>query len=257
MTWLVLEWNNQRPQVIASGFLVDKEKGFVVTAHHFTETFDALGFDTCKAFLDGKVYEAYVDQTPGLRDAALLRLSDFDSDDLPKPYPVSGKDVAKGDKLYIRGFHSHPKWLIAMNEADGFPDTIVPIFKDYYDSFGKAADLVGAEIVYDNLEALVLETRSHIKLPAGSLTFQQMAEEANDYIKTETVRDHRYRFSGLSGGVVVNENEEIVGVITAEQTNFDFKFEPGGIYVKEEYRHVFVTPIRNIEALFRYVKAAR
>jgi len=82
--YLVLEWNSKKPFIMASGSLVNREKGIFLTAKHFSDAFGLLGVDYCKVFFNGKVYKAVLVKVPPIRDAALIKLaSSFSVKDFP------------------------------------------------------------------------------------------------------------------------------------------------------------------------------
>ena len=73
IAWLTIEWNG-RPEIMASGFLINKEKGVFITARHFTDETRKL-FGGIKIFFNGKVYDGEILAVPPIRDAALVRIA--------------------------------------------------------------------------------------------------------------------------------------------------------------------------------------
>lgn len=256
VAWLAAEWNSTKLEIVASGGLIDKENGIIITAKHFTDELEGLGSDTCKVFMNGKVYTAFIIRVPPLRDAALLKLMEFDPNELPDPYPISETGVLEGDTLFIRGFHPHQKLLIQQNHDKDFPDHPVPIVERYYKNFGRLIKHQISEIVYDNILSIVQETDALIELSDEDTDiFARAKNESNTYIRVQTERDHKISFGGLSGGIVVNEDNEIVGVITAEQEGFEkIPFDGPFVLVKRVYRTISVTPIWDLQELLDFAK---
>ncbi len=266
--YLVLEWNGKKPWIMASGSLRNKEKGIFSTAKHFTDEFGRLGLDYCKVFFNGKVYKARLVQVPAIRDAALIRLiPPFSSNDFPEPLPIASESPKMGDKIYAEGFHPHTYDIRKQNKAEGFPDKEVDILETYYGQITKDLSKE-SQVVFDNLEGTRVKPDPKLLIQNPNLSDEQkkgMLEYENDrYIKVLTARDHRFSFGGLSGGAAVNNNNEIVGVITAQDVfrfEFDekgFFFDPGVGLVKEIKKQLFdtiyVTPTDSIKDLEEYAK---
>ncbi|MDP3792959.1 MAG: hypothetical protein Q8Q89_04525 [bacterium] len=271
--YLVLEWNGRKPWVMASGNLVDREKGIFRTAKHFTDEFGKLGLDYCKVFFNGKVYRANLVRVPPLRDAALIKIfSSFSPDDFPKLLPVA-KEIPKfGDKIYIQGFHPHLYKIRKINEEEGFSDKMVPIFETYYGVVDKDLNRE-TQVVFDDLEGRVIRPDPESVFKNKFLTAEQkkdLLEVENDkYTKVLMKRDHKFSFGGLSGGVALNDRGEIVGVITAqnplkfEYDKHGFFFIPGEGQVeiteikKQLWDTIYITPINSIKDLNEYIKNSK
>ena len=263
VAWLVIEWNG-RPDVMASGFLVDKEKGVFVTAKHFTDALDDLFPDEVKVFFNGKVYSASLAGLAGLRDAALLKLEEpFDPADFPEPYRIADEPVSVGDTVFIQGFHSHPLWLSTANKNNGRPDRMVFVLDDYYHVV-MLDPTKKINVVFDNLKAVVLrlDTKHQIGKPgSGQSYLNRIRNEVNTYTDVRTKHNHVISFGGLSGGAATNKDGELTGIITAEAPQ-RFEFDPKGrlltprgflIRGKLVRDEISVTPIAEIKDLLRRI----
>jgi hypothetical protein len=221
--FLAIEWSG-KPYIVASGFLIDKEKGVFLTAKHFTDSVGDLGANTCKLFFNGIVYDAYVIKVPPLRDAAAIRISGaFDSSRFPEPLPISKSNLEIGQDIMIEGYHIHSYRIRASNADDGLFNTLIPIMRDYYmipmNDLRKESEVV-FEIL--NGEITGLEEKVNIKTENGGSWDQGLKDiryESNTYIQVRTERNHKFSFGGLSGTVAttIEEGEKrIAGLITAE-----------------------------------------
>ncbi|MEK9180449.1 MAG: hypothetical protein AAB897_03495 [Patescibacteria group bacterium] len=251
---VVAEWNG-RPYIIASAFSID-ESGRFFTAKHFTDELFSLGIETCTLFYNGSVYEASVAKIPPLRDAAALTINGkFDPSPYPMPYKRTARKLKVGEKVFIEGFHPHPFYIREANAAEGFPDTVISILKDYYgiEMHDKNRE---SEIVSDRLEARVLATREKIKLAGKDDEWGKVKDDINYYIKVKTDRNHKFSFGGLSGGPVTNGRGELIGLITAEQVvrmEFDDRgmlINPFAAQFKAVSDTTYVTPIEEILDLY-------
>ncbi len=254
VAWLAVERSGP-PAIMASSFLINKEKGLFLTAKHFVQDFNLLSFDTCKLFINGRVYEAYVLQVPPLADAAMLQLVEFNLEDLPDPYPVAKEKVKIGDRVFVRGLHLHRKALTKHNLKRDIVDKVVPIISDYYDNYGYAEKSSASQVVYENIPSVVVEIDVRASVDGNEGLFGAIKDKYNRYVHVETVYDHVDSFGGLSGGVMVNEGGEIVGIITLEQVGFETVpfFGPFLMNVKT-YENIFVTPIEYFRELFDYAE---
>lgn len=269
VAFLVNEWGG-KPRVLASGWLIDGGNGTLFSARHFTDTFMndiiELGANECKVFLRGRIYTCITVLVPPLRDAVVLKLfGSFNLEELPKPYKISTTKLAVGDRVFVQGFHPHPFGVTRSNLADGLKDLIVPILKTFYELRG--ADLSRQkEVVFDSLEAVVVDINAHIKVDhKESDLLEEIKFQANKYIKVVTVRNHKFSFGGLSGGVAIRINDqgvlEAVGIITAERPErleYDKKGQLEGGSVHEIVSDtLLITPIASVKDLYEYARKKR
>lgn len=256
-----------RKQIMASGFLIEKEKGIFMTAKHFTDVLAALGIDNCKIFFNGNVYEAEVVKVPPLRDAALLRVSEaFDASGFPEPFKPAAKKVKAGDRVFVLGLHPHPFLVRRINQKHGLTDRVVPIFREYY-NYETRDQLKEQEVVFDSLEGKVdsVNIKIHISNEDPTNFVHRVRYETNLYFKVKTARDHLFSFAGLSGGPVLNEAGETVGLITAETPNIiwpDLKGNPLfdnilKLTFEVRFEDLYLTPIESVKDLYDYAKNAR
>lgn len=271
--FLVLEWNGRKPWIMASGNLVDREKGIFRTAKHFTDAFGSLGVDYCKVFFNGKVYRATLVKVPPIRDAALIKLlPPFSADDFPELLPTASETSKLGDEIYIQGFHPHTYYLREENKKDGFPDKDIRIFETYYGQITKDMSKE-SQVVFDNLKGKRVAPDPESIRKNRFLTDEQKVaslEFENDrYIKVLMARDHKFSFGGLSGGVASNDKGEAVGVITAQDI-LRFEFDEHGFFFipgvgpaevaeikKQLWDTIYVTPIDSIKDLDEYIRNIR
>lgn len=267
--YLVIEWNGKKPWVMASGNLIDRKKGILRTAKHFTDVFGSLGVDYCRVFLmNGKVYKAVLVKVPPIRDAALIRLAEpFLASDLPEPLPATSEMPKFGDKIYIQGFHPHIYRIRKENKEEGFPDREINIFETYYSQITKDLDKE-SQVVFDNLVGK--RVRPDPESVRNNLLLSDEQKEAvlqyenSKYIKVVMGRDHKFSFGGLSGGVALNDRGEVVGLITAQDI-FRFEFDENGFFFDPESGHIgatikkqffdtmYVTPVDSIKDMDAYV----
>lgn len=227
-------------------------------------------------FLGIKIYTCFVDQVPPVRDAVVLKIFDLlNPAELPKPYkiPTEPPKLKVGDTVFVQGFHPHPAEITKFNMDDGLKDLIVPVLKNFYEL--READLTRQrEVVFDNLEGRRVKPdpdsiRKNILLSKEEK--KVLLEYENDsYIKVHMVRDHKFSFGGLSGGVALNEKREVVGIITA-QDPLRFEYDKQGFLIdpysggridvfrkkKQFFDTIYVTPIESVMDLYDYARYAR
>lgn len=277
VAFLVSEWGG-KARVLASGWLIEGGNGTLLSAKHFTDVFMnnivELGANECKIFLNSKVYSCVVVHVPPQRDAVVLKMfGHFNSADLPVPYKISKTKLKTGDKVFIQGFHPHPLEIIKSNEADGFKDLIVSIMKTFYE-LRMADPTKQKEVVFDNLEGRTMKPDPDaVKNSPLFSDYEKKAllEYENDsYIKVRMNRDHKFSLGGLSGGVALNEKEEAVGIITAQDI-LRFEYDKDGFLTdphggnqeavtrreKQLFDTIYVTPIESVQDLYDYARKMR
>ncbi len=198
---VLVQERNGEPFYFASSFLQSKESGIFVTAKHFVEN---IGGSNFKVFFNGKVYDGLVVATPSISDLALtgIKGANFNPAYFPDPLSLSESQLKIGDRVRILGMHPHPVERQAHK-------VLVGIFKGYYDMFWQKR-----EFVFDELEAKVSNLSVEVKNDDIAGTPEGAGFISNTYIEIITVEDHHFSFGGLSGGVVVNEKNEVVGVVS-------------------------------------------
>lgn len=236
--------NPAKPVSICSGFLVDKTSGIFGSAKH---CIDATG--RWKIFYGGRVYDGFVLSTPAVSDLVLIKIEgQLDGlNNAPNPYPIAST-VRVGDKVFVRGVHPHPP-----EHQKG--KQIIPIWENYYGIYW-----VKAKLVFDNLEAKIMDVRNPLRSSKLGLGGTFGEELSSIYYKMQTVEDHKISFSGLSGGPVVNERGELVGVLSwqrvkPEKEKFRFETEEfviEGSVIKPVFREVNAVPAKELEELIRY-----
>ena len=262
--WLVLEWSG-RPAILASGFLVDKEKGIFMTAEHFTEGVHGF-FGKIKIFFNCKIYEGEVLALPPIRDAALIHITgNFNPAGFPEPYPLFTAPPKVGDKVYVRGFHPHPFLLAdSLNARGAVP---INVLIDYY-KIVMIDVQKKTEIVFENLEGEILDLSQQIPVRSNDAT-PTLSEKIRDatmvYFSVATRFNHMISFGGLSGGPVLNERGELIGIVTAEAPlrfeyddrgslkspkDTDSTFQSGR-FIKDR---ISITPIESIRELFAKIE---
>lgn len=275
VAFLVSEWAG-KPRILASGWLVDGSDGMLFSAKHFTDAFMKntveFGANECKVFLGGKVYSCVVVQLPPLRDAVIIKmLGSFNRAELPKPYKISKTKTKPGDKVFIQGFHPHPAEVTKSNLVDGLKDIEVPIMDKFYEI--RDAELKNQqEVVFDNLKGKVVKPDPNAILNNPLFTDDRKGDllvyENDSYIKVLTIRDHKFSFGGLSGGVVLNENGEAIGVVTAQDI-YRFEYDKDGFLInpskhstsltikKQNFDIMYITPIESVMELYNFARYGR
>lgn len=266
VAYLTSEWGGE-PRVMASGWLIEGSNGVLSSAKHFSDVFIRslieLGGGECKSFIASKVYDCIIVQVPPLRDAVILKLlGSLNMAELPKPYKIFMGKLRVGDKLFIQGFHPHPTEITKSNRKDGVIDQVIPILKNFYE-VRMADPLEQKEIVFDSLEAKVVDLNFRARVYGednsrlGNLRF-----ETNTFIKVITVRNHKFSFGGLSGGVAIKLNEkgepEAVGIVTAERP-VRFEYDKKGQVVDRSVKMavfdtIMITPITSVKELYEYAR---
>ena len=208
---LFIRERNCAPNILASAFLIDKERGLFASAKHFVGS-ESDG--QAKIFFNGKIYDGFLVRLPPITDVAIIKIAgNFNSADFPEPYIIA-QSIKVGDRVFVRGIHPHPK---ALQENK----TIIPISRDYYGELG-----MDREFVYDNLEGAIIDLTAKIQNKEIGDSSELLSEVTNTYIKLETEEDHKFSFGGLSGGPTINERGELVGINSSERS--------GGLELTEE-----------------------
>jgi hypothetical protein len=253
-----------QPQVSASGWLIEGSNGMLFSARHFSDVFMNspidLGTKECRAFMFGQVYNCVVVKVPPIRDAVLLKLTDFSSEiykfkpykvspyKIVNPYKISTQKPKIGDRVFVQGKHLHPYSLLLDDRRFPSKNKIIPILEKFYgirmvDKFKKQ------EVVFESLEGKVvnIDTESIINDPhLGEYNKKILLKYENEsYIKIRTVKKHPLAFQGLSGGVVLNQEKEVIGIITAQN--------PFRVY----FDTIYATPIESVKELYQYARLAR
>lgn len=275
VAFLVSEWAG-KPRVMASGWLIDGGNGMLFSAKHFTDVFMnntiELGANECKVFLSGKIYSCIIVHVPPLRDAVVLKiLGPFNSAKLPTPYKISTTKLKVGDKVFVQGFHPHSSEITKSNMDDGLKDLIVPILRTFYE-LREADPSRQGEVVFDNLEGIRIKPDPNAILNNPLLDNEAkkgaLEYENDSYIKVRMARDHKFSFGGLSGGVVLNEKAEAVGIITAQDI-LRFEYDKDGFLIdphkgtitvtikKQYFDTTYVTPIESVMDLYDYARQIR
>src|SRR3989344_9296033 len=231
---LVQERNGQ-PFYMASGFLTNKEQGIFVTAKHFV---DHLGGSDFKMFFNGKVYDGLVGVTPFTSDLALtgIEVSKFNLTDFPMALSLAESQLKVGDKVRVLGIHPHPLAL----QVD---KVLVGIFGGYYNK-----SETKREFVFDQLEARVSNLALEIKNKDIEGTLEETGFISNTYIEIITAEDHQFSFAGLSGGPVINEKSEVIGVVSHGQTGGRQSFvEPFNTY--KPWKILRLVPVNELKKI--------
>ncbi len=208
---LFIRERNGVPTVLASAFLIDKQRGLLASAKHFVGT-DADG--ECKIFFNGRVYNGTLVRVPPTTDIAVIKIIDrFNQANFTEPYPMAG-EIEKDDKVFVKGIHPHHPKL----RSD---KVIIPIFQEYYQMIWRNPNRVyliseGDEFVYDDLPAKVMNLTKELKNKNMGIKIESIAEISNTYIELKTDEDHKFSFGGLSGGPTINERGELIGINSNE-----------------------------------------
>ncbi len=230
---LFIRERNSEPFIMASAFLIDKKRGLFASAKHFVGN-ESDG--DCKIFYNSRVYNGFLVKIPVVTDIAIIKVDGHfdDSDGFSEVYRFA-RNVKKGDKVFVRGIHPHPKKF----QKD---KKILPIFSEYYGLIGKKD-----EFVFDDLPAEVVELSRKIvnkEIKDGS---EALADVSNVYISLKTKDDHQFSFGGLSGGPTLSENNELVG-INAVEDSAHFEVERGEL-VYHSWTSLNLVPASELEKL--------
>lgn len=265
------EWAG-KVRFIGSAWLIEGSRGGLFTAKHVIDSFFgkqiSLGGRECKIFLNSRVYDCVVDRIAPLRDAAVLRIADqFNAAELPRPYRIASEQIKVGDEVFVMGFHLHPQEITEANEKEGFRDTIVPIFRTFYEQrFGNQCGV--SEIVFDVLKAKVVRINERVIVDKEQMDdpLGKLKHLVNMYFRVVTERNHKFSFGGLSGGVAVRLNEngepEAVGIITAEKP-VELEYDEEGNLISPcgvspmVADTLVATPIESVADLVVYAKQMR
>lgn len=267
---LVNEWAG-KVKVMGSAWLVDGGRGVLLSAKHVTDAFlndqIELGGNECKIFLNGIVYDCIVVRVPPHRDAVVLKITNpFKLSELPIPYKIGTERVKVGEKVFVQGFHPHPNEIRDSNEKEGFKDLVVPIFKTFYERrYGNRC--IDTEVVFDKIKVVVTKLNIHVKIKdQENDPMEELRYAVNTYFSVVTLRNHKFSFAGLSGGVVVrlNKNKELeaIGIITAEKP-VKPEYDKSGNLVSPcgmppmVANTIMVTPIESVADEIEYARQIR
>jgi hypothetical protein len=208
------------PIAWCSGFLVEKERGLFGSAKHCAGVTGKW-----RIFFYGSVYDGVLVRVPPISDVVIIKIQGDISPNAPDPYPFVS-EIKKGDKVFIRGIHPHNR---SMQENK----QVVAIIKDYYGMVIRERETSEEkEHVFDNLEARVTDIALEIKnREIEKMAPAEIAEIANTYLDLKTQEDHGASFSGLSGGPVVNDHGELIGVISSQKRLLRPEEVAKGIYI--------------------------
>ncbi|MBI2063517.1 MAG: trypsin-like peptidase domain-containing protein [Candidatus Yanofskybacteria bacterium] len=202
---LFIRERNCSLHILASAFLIDRERGLFASAKHF------IGSESdgkAKVFFNGRVYDGFLVWLPPVTDVAIIKIAgNYDPASFPEPYKVA-QNIKVGDKVFVRGIHPHPAALQGNK-------IILPILRGYYGVLGK-----NEEFVHDDLEGKITDIAAKIQNKNIVGSSELLSEVTNTYIKLETKEDHLFSFGGLSGGPTVNEESELVGINSSEQGGY-------------------------------------
>ena len=173
--------------------------------------------------------------------------------------------------VYVQGFHPHSYVIRKENQEEGFSDREVNILGTYYGQITKNHSKE-SQVVFDNLAGRVVRPNPNSirgKFFLSDEDKKAALEYENDrYLKILMVRDHKFSFGGLSGGSLLNDKQEVVGVITAQDI-FRFEFDEHGLFFDPHSRYVaaeikkqlfdtmYITPIDSIKDLQNYIRNTR
>lgn len=198
---LFIRERNDAPLVTASAFLIDKQRGLFASAKHY------MGKESngdCKIFFNGKVYNGFLVQVPVITDVAVIKIvGRFDTSDFPEPYRFASQG-REGERVLVRGIHLHSQ-LLQQGKI------VIPILRQYYGVIKED------EFVFDDLGATIVDMRYQIKNETIRDSSEVLGFVTNIFIKLRMDEDHLFSFAGLSGGPVVNERDELVGITAVEE----------------------------------------
>ncbi len=236
---VIMQERNDAPHAMASSSQL-YQKGVLVSAKHITDREDD---NTFKVFFNGRAYRGTFMKTPPLSDLVLVQIEGLDPATTPEPYTL-GPAAQVGDRVFVRGIHPHPPNL--QKER-----TIVPIFSGYYGLKGRKD-----EFVFDNLPARVVNTNVVVDMGNIKGAERWLEGTQNVYTELRTDDDHLFSFAGLSGGPILNERGQIVGVVATEQP--DFRLEsPNSPFLKQEFHKINIVPVSELRALLATLPPSR
>jgi len=212
---LFIRERNGTPFILASAFLIDRQRGLFGSAKHFVGN-ESDG--QCKIFFNGQVYNGFLVTVPEVTDVAVIKIEgSFDYQTFPEPYPLA-VEVHQGEKVFIQGIHPHPTQFQANKK-------IIPIFGRYYEIIGK-----NDEFVFDDLEAEIVEVNRKIANNTIKDSSEILAGVSGSYTLLQAKEDHQFSFAGLSGGPTVNERHELVGINAIETQAYIEVNQQGAVY---------------------------
>lgn len=218
---IVIE-RNGIPYSMGSAFLIHKEDRRFVTNDHVIEITRLYPSVDMKLFFECKVYDITLERMASIHDAALVYIpNEADTRKWPTPYSLNRDSVMVGDKVNIQGVHRHFYLQHQRNIRWGYNDPAFFIRRDHYGWDRQPNPLSAWEFFFDDLEASVFEVDAtkNVLYDKGVISrdMQQIRTATNRFFSVRTKRNHVESFGGLSGGVVINDNKEIVGIITLEE----------------------------------------
>src|SRR3989344_7075593 len=84
---LFIRERNCSLHILASAFLIDRERGLFASAKHF------IGSESdgkAKVFFNGRVYDGFLVRLPPVTDVAVIKIAgNFDPADFPEPYKIA------------------------------------------------------------------------------------------------------------------------------------------------------------------------
>lgn len=263
---IVIERNGS-PYSMGSAFLIHEEDRRFVTNDHVIEMTRLYPSVEMKLFFECRVYDITLERMASIHDAALVYISnEVDTQRWPKPYSINRDTVSVGDKVNIQGVHRHLHLHHYRNVSWGYNDPPFFVRRDYYGWDYQPNPLSAWEFFFDDLEASVFEVDAtkNVLYDKGVISgdMQEIRTSTNRFFSAKTKRNHVESFGGLSGGVVINQDREIVGIITLEEPQrWEIQPLPGdpgdttgtvrqGLIPIRDV--IAVTPVSEVMEIFRY-----